>query len=146
MASEEALELLRSIDASLKTLVALSQRRVAAAPKPVATDRDLDGKYGDVEIHVMPRDWSGPSFKGRRMSEAPAELLDLLAVMLDQFADNDERDGKLTAKGKPTAGFKRADAARARGWAARVRAGKHKPAADQEAEAPEWAQGGGDWQ
>ena len=80
----------------------------------VATDVELDGKYGDAKIVVDPRDWNGQSFKGARMSEAPPDFLDLLAVVLDGFAD-----GELDAKKKR---YKRDDAAKARGWARRKRA------------------------
>ena len=80
----------------------------------VAGDAELDGKYGDPKIVCDPRDWNGQSFKGARMSEAPPDFLDLLAVVLDGFAD-----GELDAKKKR---YKRDDAAKARGWARRKRA------------------------
>lgn len=120
-ATDETLALLRSIDASLKTLVAQSR---VAAPKGTANDRDLDGKYGDPEVRFEPRDWTGDRCKGRRFSECPAPFLDLLAETLDYFAEQSEAKNELTAKGKPAAPFKRADAARARGWAKRVREGR----------------------
>lgn len=141
--SEEALALLRSIDASLKQLVA---RQQAAQPKAVASDRDLDGKYGDPPVKFMPRDWTGPSFVGLRMSECPPDLLDMLAETFDYFARKADEKDERTDKGKPVAEFKRADAARARGWAARMRAGKHRPpaavapAASSPAD-PEWESG-----
>jgi hypothetical protein len=129
MPSQEAVELLlqmrdslASIDASLKVLVA--QKR-AESPKPVASDRDLDGKYGDPVVKFMPRDWTGPTFKGRRFSECPADLLDMFANTFDWFADQAERTNERTDRGKPVADFKRADAARARGWAKRIREGRH---------------------
>jgi hypothetical protein len=121
MASDEALTLLRSIDASLKQLVRQTQQ---AAPKLVADDADLDSKYGDPELKFTPRDWQGDSYKGRKFSECPAALLDLVADSLDYFARKSEEAGELTSGGKPVAPYKRKDAARARGWAARVRAGK----------------------
>lgn len=126
--SAEAVDLLRSIDSTLKALLALTQQRTAqmraTAPKPVASDRELDSKYGDPKVKFMPRDWSGPSFVGRLMSECPAELLDLLAETFDYFGDKAERENEMTDKGKPVAAYKRQDAARARGWAKRVRDGK----------------------
>ncbi len=130
---------LKSIDESLKTLVELSRTRLARAVAPsggpgVASDRDLDGKYGDPEVKLSPRDWSGPSMKGRRMSECPAEFLDLLAEMLDYFATKSEQKDEKTTSGKPVAPYKRTDAARARGWAARIRSGKHKQEPEPEAD------------
>lgn len=125
--SEEALALLRSIDASLKQL--LNQRRVAQ-PKAIASDRDLDSKWGDPQLMFMPRDWTGASFKGRRFSECPAALLDLVAEAFEYFATKAEAKNERTNKGKPVADYKRADAARARGWAKRIRDGRHMNGAE----------------
>jgi hypothetical protein len=134
--SSEALDLARannalliSIDASLKALVAQTRQ---TQPKPVATDRDLDGKYGDPVLKFMPRDWTGPSFKGYHLSECPADLLDMVAETFEYFASQSERDDERTDKGKPVADYKRQDAARARGWAKRIRDGRHTPPAAQE--------------
>jgi hypothetical protein len=126
------LAVLQSIDASLKTLVVLSKQRAAkaqaSAPKTVASDKDLDGKYGNPRITFNPRDWTGESFKGRRMADCSSDFLDMLAETLDYFAGKAEESGE-EYKGKPVAPYKRADAARARGWAKRIREGKHTPAA-----------------
>lgn len=126
--SQEAIDLLTqikgllgSIDGSLKALVA--QKR-AESPKAVADERDLLGKYGDPQVTFNPRDWSGPSYKRARFSECPAPFLDMLADTLDYFADQAERTDERTNAGKPVADFKRKDAARARGWAKRIREGK----------------------
>lgn len=130
MSAPETIDLLRSIDASLKKLVGLAQQVVsqarAAQPKPVASDRDLDGKYGDPAVKFNPRDWAGESCKGLRMSECPPDFLETLASTFDYFAQQAEKNGEMTDRGKPVADFKRADAARARGWAQRNRNG-HKP-------------------
>lgn len=148
---EDALRVLQSIDATLKAMLALAQQRTAqaraTAPKPVATDRDLDGKYGDPEIKFNPRDWTGPSCKGRRMSECPPEFLDMVAVTFDYFAQKAEENNERTNSGKPVAEYKRSDAARARGWAKRMREGRHQPppVVQGRAEAaPEWA--GDSWE
>lgn len=117
------ISLLRSIDGTLKQI--LNARRSTAA-KQVADDRDLDGQYGDPEVRLNPRDWTGESMKTRKFSQCPAEFLDMLADALDYFAGKDEAEGKTTNAGKPAAPYRRRDAARARGWAARVRAGKVK--------------------
>lgn len=128
-ASEETLTLLRSIDASLKSIDAsfkqLAKQRQASAPKAVATDRDLDGRYGDPVLRLMPRDWTGPSFKDRPMSQCPPELLDLAAEMFEYFAKKADAADERTDKGKPVGDYRRQDAARARGWAKRMRDGKH---------------------
>lgn len=137
--SQEALDLLRSIDASLKLLVAQSRAR---APKAVASDRDLDGPHGDPMVKFMPRDWTGPTFKNRRFSECPPDLLDLIADTFEWFGDQAEQKDERTASGKPVAPYKRADAARARGWAARIRTGKHVPTSV--GAEPGWADGNGD--
>lgn len=124
--SQEAIDLLRSIDASLKQL--LAQSRGPAGPKAIASDRDLDGKWGNPELKFNPRDWTGPSHKGRKFSECPPELLDLVAETFDYFARKADENNERTDRGKPVAEFKRADAARARGWAKRMRTGAcHKP-------------------
>lgn len=131
--SQEAISLLTAIERHLASLdrniALLVQQRRAAAPKPIASDRELDGKYGDPVVKFMPRDWTGPSFKDRRMSECPAELLDMLAQTFDYFGDQAEKNNERTNAGKPVADYKRKDAARARGWAKRIREGKVPQAA-----------------
>lgn len=131
MAGQEAIDLLRSIDTSLKALVSAVQPLVmqvrAAQPKAVASDRDLDGKYGNPELKFAPRDWTGANYKGRRFSECPADLLDLVAETFDFFAKQAEAKDERANNGTPIAEYKRADAARARGWAKRIRDGKHSP-------------------
>lgn len=134
MSSERVIALLESIDASLKVLV---ERKRAAAPKAIASDRELDGQYGNPVLKFQPRDWTGPSFKNRTFSECPPELLDLVAESNDWFAQQAEQKNEKTAKGKPVAEFKRADAARARGWAKRIREGKHIQTASNDGWTPE---------
>lgn len=80
------------------------------------TTVDLDGKYGDPIIRAKdPRDWSGDPQTGKPMSECPPSYLDLVADRLDYFAEkeNDEKKKR----------YNQLDAARARGWAKRLRAG-----------------------
>lgn len=144
---EDALDVLRSIDATLKALLALAQQRATkTTTKAVAADRDLDSKWGDPELKFNPRDWSGPSFKGRHFSECPPELLDLVAETFDYFAKQADEKHEMTDNGKPVADYKRLDASRARGWAQRMRSGKHKPPLSQgngNNQAPHWAEGDG---
>jgi len=139
-----ALDVLLSIDATLKAMLALAQQRTARAaasqPRDVASARDLDGKYGDPVVKFMPRDWTGPSFVGSRMSQCPPELLDVLAETFDYFAGKAEVKNELTGKGKPVAEFKRADAARARGWGKRMRDGTiHTPRVEPVNEPEGWS-------
>lgn len=136
----ETLGILRSIDVSLKQLVKLSTaRRQATATKTVASDRDLDGKYGNPQVKFNPRDWTGPSFKGRTLSECPPEFLELLAQTFDYFAEQAEQKNERANNGKPVADYKRADAARARGWALRNKGRRFDPAP----EPPRFAHAGG---
>lgn len=140
---EASLALLRSIDSSLKQILAARQ---SSAPKAVASDRELDGKYGNPVIKFAPRDWTGEDCKGRRMSECPAPFLEMLAETFDYFARKSDETGELTDRGKKVADYKRMDAARARGWAKRIRDGKHTPAPAGRAAAPavtdsEWDDG-----
>lgn len=139
---EDALRVLESIDATLKAMLALAQQRTAqaraAGPKAIATDRDLDGQYGDPVLKFMPRDWSGQSFKEAHFSECPPELLDMVSETLEWAAGQSESKGELTAKGKPVAGYKRQDAARARGWAKRMRDGTHRPSAVNDGSGGDW--------
>jgi len=120
-ASDEVVTLLKSIDGSLKALLAISK---TSTPKEVATDSDLDSQYGDPVIKASdPRDWTGPSQKGKRFSQCSSEYLMLVADRLDYFADKAEKEGATTSTGKPVAPYNRRDAARARGWAKRIREG-----------------------
>lgn len=119
--ADVTIALLKSIDASLKVLVAQTR---AATPQVVATDEDLDGKYGNPVVKFMPRDWTGEDYKGKHMSELPAPLLDMVAKAYDYFAQRAEDNHEMTTTGKPAGPYKRLDAARARGWAKRVRDGK----------------------
>lgn len=94
----------------------------AAPAAPAVNDRMLDGPHGDPKVRQKdPRDWTGDSMKGRRFSECPAEYLDLLADRYDYFAGREPDEKK--------AGYNRLDAQRARGWAARKRAGWTAPVA-----------------
>lgn len=133
--SQDMYNVLRSIDETLKTLLARTGRREAVVGKEggaVAPDADLDGKFGDPEVRFTPRDWTGPVFKGNRYSECPPEFLDMLGDSLDYFAGKSEASNAMTSGGKPKAPYERADAARARGWAKRLRNGWQVPAFEPE--------------
>lgn len=128
--SAEMMARLDRIEAGIAELRELMRnaapRGATGAPRPVSTGgahpvadaRDLDSQWGDPEVRYDPKRWRGDSYKGRRYSECPADYLLELAGFLDWMAGKDEEEGgedKLKY-----AGYKRKDAARARGWAARV--------------------------
>lgn len=126
-APRTALDVLLSIEKLLLQLVAAKRADAAA----VAPDSDLDGKWGDPVIKAKdPRDWTGAPMQGRKFSECPPEYLDLLADRFDYFAEQAELENKVTDKGKPVAPYNRKDAARARGWAKRIRDGRHVQTAE----------------
>lgn len=87
----------------------------------IADDRDLDGSHGDVTIRYDPKEkyWTGDSYAGYRFSECPPEYLDAMAKYLDACAYMAEKDPD--EKRRKSAVYKRKDAARARGWARRIR-------------------------
>lgn len=140
-AGEDALVILKLIDAKLGAIVALlagggvSTTGAAQAGPTTASDADLDGQYGDPEVKAKsPRDWTGPSMQGRTFSQCPPEYLDQVAARLDYFAEQNGASEDADTRKKAT--YNRKDAARARGWAARIRAGVVTQAPMPEPEAP----------
>lgn len=83
----------------------------------VAPDSDLDSQWGDPAIRFDSKKWAGESMVGRKFSETTAEYLDILADTKEWQANN-PKPGK-----ERFADYDRRDAARARGWAARLRRG-----------------------
>lgn len=109
----ETLALLRSIDASLKALLA---RDGNGAPIQTIVDSVCNGPHGDPIVKAKdPRDWSGDPMQGKHFSECPPAYLDMLADRYDYFATKDEDATKQR--------YAKLDAARARAWAARLRSG-----------------------
>jgi hypothetical protein len=94
----------------------------------VVDDADLDSEYGDFVVKKSPPRWKGEDFAGMRLSQCTAEFLESLAGFNDWRGKQDDLKGEKTAKGQPKSFFAYKDAARCRGWAARLRNG-HKPAA-----------------
>jgi hypothetical protein len=137
---EDAVRLLQSIDASLKAIAwhlgyrsmappigMLSANEVTPSTTPSTTPMqvDLDGKYGDPTVRAKdPRDWAGESMIGRPFSECPPAYLDLVADRLDYF-NSSETDEKKRR-------YNDLDAARARGWAKRLRSGWKAPLTNDE--------------
>lgn len=134
--AQDVIDTLRSIDASLKLVVrhfGIGAQGAGGAPSgrgavpSVATDADLDGKWGNPEVKAKsPRDWTGDSMTGKHFSECPAPYLDLVADRLEYFASQNASSQDADAQKK--AHYNRLDASRARGWAARIRAGYVAPA------------------
>jgi hypothetical protein len=85
--------------------------------KVIADDHDLDSEYGNPRVRKMPRRWGGENYVGCQFSEVPSDALEAIAADLDGLAE------WILGKGEPdaekNAGYKRRDAARARGWAKR---------------------------
>jgi hypothetical protein len=105
-----------------------------SAPKPAtpatgnaASDKELDGKFGDPKIKKDPSRWEGASYVGRRYSQTEPAYLDSLAGYLDWRANKNQEEGD-PARAKFIA-FDRRDARLARGWAARLRARGTSPQA-----------------
>lgn len=77
----------------------------------------------DFDINTDPRDWKGASYKGKKMSEAPREYLDMLAGMYDFFAEKSEKESAVLKNGNPKAPWDRKLAETARQWAKHAKSG-----------------------
>ena len=97
-----------------------SAPKAAAPVGDVASDAELDAKYGDPEIRKDPSRWEGASYVGRRYSQTEPAYLDSLAGFLAWKASKNQEEGD-PARAKFIA-FDRRDAKLARGWARRLRA------------------------
>jgi hypothetical protein len=122
--AERSLALLtRLVELGEKSLAAqleglrLIRKLLPPEPPRVATDEELDDTRGDPFVKVQLRQWKGQNFKGRRFSECSPEFLGVLAdfFMWAAAKKREEGDAKL-------ASYNELDAARARGWARRIRA------------------------
>lgn len=147
----ETIGALKSIDATMKELLALSKTKRAAQPVPKGTPMgdtewmgavqnfNFEDKYADPIIKAKdPRDWSGPTMLGRHLSECPPEYLDALAARYDYFVSQSNATnvyGKTPeeiAEIDKKTNYNKLDAAKARAWAARLRSG-YKPKTQNEA-------------
>lgn len=93
----------------------------AAGGGEVASDRDLDSERGNPTVRKDPKRWDGESYVGMPYSHCPPEYLDALAGFLDWQADMDDQKLGPNDENRKFIRWKRIDAARARGWAARIR-------------------------
>lgn len=108
-----------SVEARIAALEARVAKLEHASGGAIAPDSDLDSEWGNPEVRKDPPRWKGDSHAGSRMSECPADYLRSLAGLYDWQADQDEKSNRVDGKGRPTAPYRRKDAARARGWAKR---------------------------
>lgn len=91
----------------------------------VADDRDLDSEWGDpvVKYDLRDTDWQGPSMEGKRFSQCPVEWLDAKAKSDASYAEYLRGPKKGSDGDLKKATYRDKDAARARGWAKRLRSG-----------------------
>lgn len=118
----DVLKALESIETRLMVIEALLRAKSgggasASGANKVASDRNLDGQYGNPTVKFDPKDWNGSSYKRMAFSECSPEFLDVYAEALQYFADHPKAGREDKAK------YDDMDAARARGWAKRIRAG-----------------------
>lgn len=130
--SEQTIALLTRIAVAVEKMAASVAKPTSATIAEVAPDAELDGQFGDVEVKKDPPRWTGDPVAPCRMSQGTPDWLDSLASFYDWKADKDEESGAVDAKGRPKAHWSRKDAARARGWSARLRKEMDVPAADAE--------------
>jgi hypothetical protein len=119
MKADELREWTVRVEAKIDRLLVLQAKagNGGATNGDVAPDSDLDGEHGNPVIRRDPKRWEGESMVGRCYSDTSPEFLDCLAGFLEWSAKN-PREGK-----EKYADYDRRDAARARGWAKRLRAG-----------------------
>lgn len=96
---------------------------VGPSAKVVASDDELDGEGGDPKVTMDPPRWKGRSFVGLPYSHTDPAFLEELAKFQDWCADKESK----TAGKEKYAPYSRARAARARGWAARMKRNGWKP-------------------
>lgn len=99
----------------------------ASGPAEAATDADLDGQWGDEPVRRDPsaKYWTGQSYVGTKLSLCPPDYLDALARYKDACSYMSAKDP--SPEKQKYAGYDKRDAARARGWAARLRSGWKDP-------------------
>lgn len=120
--AEGMLRLLASIDKRLAEQNELLRRHLG----PVAADdSELDGQYGNPNVKYEPDRYYKGSFRGagKTFSECPVDYLEALAKSFDASASSKRRKGE-----EKNADYAEKDAARARGWAKRLRDGWVAPA------------------
>ena len=110
---------LRQAFADLRTRIAYIERALGL----FVSDADLDKPRGNIKVGFDPRNWRGPSHKGKRASDCSPEFLEAYAEALLWMSEHPKPDAD-----PKKAGFNRTDSARARSWARRLRQAKAAPA------------------
>jgi len=120
MTTSEIHEMMRRLEQKLDEV----HKLLRAMPTPTveykqltSDDADLDSKYGNPKVKFMAKNWKGHDVTGWSFSDCPPEYLDMHAHMLDYFA---KKDAANPEKAKDAI-WRAKDAARARGWAERLR-------------------------
>lgn len=118
----EVRALTAKVDALTAMVAKLASSSANAATKQLSLpDVDLDSDHGDPEVRFLPKKWTGRDYKGFRFSDTDPDFLDMLADSLEFFARKNDENGVKDSKGGPKSKWDRLDAARARGWAERIR-------------------------
>ena len=94
---------------------------LTGVPKP----RRRFSQWGDPEVRKDPKRWTGAPVAPAKMSQCPPDYLDAVAEFKAWQASKEAEKGD--EEGAKKAGYCRKDAARARGWAKRLRAGWKPP-------------------
>jgi len=92
-----------------------AQTSAPAQSGAIASDVELDGKWGDPIVRYDPRNWKGRSYVGAHYSQTEPAYLDMVAENLEWKSKN-PKPGKEQYVDKD-----RKDATLARGWAQRLR-------------------------
>lgn len=104
-----------TIDEKQDAILALLAELIDMMPKPVATDREMNGDHGDPTMKFETKSTVG--VKGKRFSELTEKQLEALAHTFDFFAKKNSVEKPDDAK------WDREKAKLARGWAKRKREG-----------------------
>ncbi len=121
MSQELVIKLLTDIRDELRLIRAGKKAAV------IADDAELDSEYGDEQIKFEPKNWTGDVMTGKKMSQTSADFLDRLASSFDYFEQKNKASGEKANNGTPKHVYDARSAARARGWAQRLRAGWQPP-------------------
>jgi hypothetical protein len=130
-------------EAELRLLLQLAKKLPTTGAKPftspsakppieVATDAELDGRWGNPAVFKDPPRWNAESYEGMQFSACPADYLDSLAGFLDWRAQKEDEERKVDKQGRPRSAWSRKEAKLARGWAERLRRNGVKPAPQSE--------------
>lgn len=122
MTSDEKLDAIMGMLTTLNKKLSAAPTAKAPAIEP-SDDKDLDGQYGDPVVKKDPPKWKGDSFIGCKLSECSVEFLESFAGFKAWQASKDDEKG--TDEDGKKAWYSRKDAARALGWAIRIKNGWH---------------------